>query len=443
MNETQTRHITIESLDEEGRGVGRLDGKVYFLANALPQEVVTESVITRRRKNYCEGTAIRMYPLSSARVKPLCPHFGVCGGCSLQHIDISHQVAMKQRVLEDAFLHIGKLRPQKILPAIYGIAHEYRFRARMSVKYVEKKGGVLVGFHEKSSPFVADMQQCKILPQHISDLIFPLRQMIVRLSIKDRLPQIEWAVGANVTIMAFRIMEALSDKDKDIIRQFVDDNQSHKNPLQVWLQPGKEDTLAPFYPEDMPKLSYRLPEFELEMLYRPNEFTQVNPKVNELMVSRAMHLLKPKSGEKIMDMFCGLGNFSLPIAKLGANVIGIEGSSALTQRASENAQYNNLADKCQFQAANLFNPKEFNMEHWLNTDKWLIDPPRDGAFELVQAISGSLKPKRIVYVSCKPATLARDAEVLQNKGYKLHSAGIMNMFPHTSHVESIALFEAI
>ena len=437
-----TNTITIESLDAEGRGVGHLDGKVCFVSNALPSEVVTEWHITRNKKSFIEMEAIAIKKPSPIRVKPHCPHFGVCGGCSLQHIDLSAQVAMKQRVLEDALKHIGKVTPQKILPAVYGLKAGYRFRARMSVKYVAKKGGVLVGFHEKASPFVADMRECPNLPRHISDLIVPLREMINKLSIRDKLPQIEWAVGARLTVMGFRIMADLTDNDKTLLRQFIDTHQTEKHPLQLWLQPGKPDTLAPFYPENMPVLSYRLPEFNLEMPYQPTEFTQVNHRVNEVMMSRAMALLQPATGEKIADMFCGLGNFSLPIARSGAEVLGVEGSEALVARARQNAEFNGLSHLCTFAAANLFKQNEIDIQNWQKYNKWLIDPPRDGAFELLNSLSGSLKtPQKIVYVSCKPATLARDAEVLIAKGYSLKSAGVLNMFAHTSHVESIALFE--
>ena len=434
--------IQIDSLDAEGRGVGRLDGKVCFVSNALPREEVIEWKITRNKKNFIEMDALAIKKPASIRVRPHCPHFGVCGGCSLQHIELSAQVAMKQRVLEDAFSHIGKVKPQKILPAVYGLKTGYRFRARMSVKYVEKKGGVLVGFHEKASPFIADMRECPNLPRHISDLILPLREMINQLSIRDKLPQIEWAVGASVTIMAFRIMDDLTENDKTILRQFINQYQSDTQPLQLWLQRGKPDTLAPFYPENMPVLSYRLPEFDLEMPYQPTEFTQVNHRVNEVMMRRAMALLEPTAGDKVADMFCGLGNFSLPIARHGAEVLGVEGSEALVNRAKQNAELNGLSHLCSFQAANLFKESELDMQSWQKYNKWLIDPPRDGAFELLNALSGSLKmPQRIVYVSCKPATLARDAEVLQAKGYTLMSAGVLNMFAHTAHVESMALFE--
>lgn len=439
MNHTEPLIIT--GLDEEGRGIARMDGKVCFLSNALPGEKVTKYRLLRQKKNYAIGEALSIQRASTLRTKPICPHFGVCGGCALQHIDAQAQVAMKQRVLEDALHHIGKVKPECILPPIYGISQEYRFRARMSVKYVAKKGGVLVGFHEKSSPFVADMTQCSVLPKHISDLILPLREVIHQLSIRERLPQIEWAVGARLTVMAFRIMEPLTEEDKQILKTFIDQHQNPQYPIQLWLQPGKEDSLYPFYPETAPELSFRLPEFNLEMTFHPTEFTQVNHRLNEVMISRAMHLLQPQSGEKIADMFCGLGNFSLPMARCGAEVLGVEGSQALIHRAEYNASLNGLSEQCNFQVANLFKPAEFKAEQWLSCDKWLIDPPRDGAFELVQMLDNQHSPKRIVYVSCKPSTLARDAEILCSKGYKIKASGVMNMFPHTTHVESIALFE--
>ncbi len=437
---TQTS-LPVSGLDDAGRGVTRIEGKVCFLENALPGEIVTEFRIIKNKKQYMIGEALAVHRTSSLRGNPPCPHFGVCGGCALQHIHIAAQVAMKQRILEDALQHIGKVSPQTVLPAIYGIERGYRFRARMSVKYVAKKGGVLVGFHERASPFVADMHQCVIMPQHVSDLITPLREMIARLSIRDRLPQIEWAVGADVTVMALRIMEPLTADDEAVLRTFIDQHQSDDHPLQLWLQPGKPDSLQPFYPVPMPRLSYRLPEFSIEMPFHPTEFTQVNPQVNEMMVSRAMMLLQPKAGETIADMFCGLGNFSLPIARSGAHVIGVEGSDALVRRARENAAFNGLTEHCDFQMANLFRAQEFDMARWNACDKWLIDPPRDGAQELVSALDERHGPSRIVYVSCKPATLARDAAILQSKGYVLRAAGVINMFAHTAHVESIALFE--
>lgn len=439
--DTENKIAEIESLDSEGRGVAHSNGKVVFVANALPGERVVFQIL-RNKKQYVVAQAVDILRPSPLRVRPLCPHFGVCGGCSLQHMDAAAQVAVKQKSLEDALKFIGKVRTAQILAPIYGADRHYRFRARMSVKYVAKKGGVLVGFHEKNSPFVADMVQCPVLPQHISALIVPLREMIARLSVRDRLPQIEWAAGADVTVLAMRVMTEPTENDKQILRDFIDKYQSDKNFLQIWLQPGKPDSLYPFYPQNAPQLDYRLPEFNVVMPFHPTEFTQVNPAVNAIMVSRAMKLLAPQPGEKIADMFCGLGNFTLPIARAGAQVLGVEGSEALVARARSNAALNGLSAHTRFQAANLFKEKEFDMAQWADCGKWLIDPPRDGAAELLCALPEKKKPQKIVYISCKPSTLARDAGILAQKGYSLRLAGVMNMFAHTAHVESVAVFTA-
>jgi 23S rRNA (uracil1939-C5)-methyltransferase len=302
-----------------------------------------------------------------------------------------------------------------------------------------KKGKTLVGFHEKRSSFIADMQHCEILPAKIAKLLPLLARLNEQLSIRDQLPQIEVAVGDHVDVLVLRIMQALSPADEQLLRQFADEHQ-----VQFWTQTKGPDTVHPFYPLNAPALTYSMPEFDITMPYAPTEFTQVNSTMNRLMVSRAIRLLAPRSHERIADFFCGLGNFTLPIARSGAQVLGIEGSAALVKRAEENAAYNGLTANTQFQAMNLFEMDEATLEKLGNFDKWLVDPPRDGAMELVKAITPVTAPERIVYVSCNPATLARDAEVLVHlKGYAIKAAGVMNMFPHTSHVESIAVFEKI
>lgn len=433
--------IEIESLDSEGRGVARVEGKVFFVDNALPAEKVHYRIL-KNKKTHVLALATEIQNPSSLRVEPKCRYFGICGGCAAQHIQMSAQVAFKQRLLEDNFQHIGDICSKNILPPIYGQAWRYRFRARMSVKYVAKKGGVLVGFHERKSPFIVDMESCQIMPKHVSDLIVPLRKMIARLSIHNRLPQIEWAIGEKLTVLALRVMEQPTEQDKTIMQEFIDDYQTDKYPLQMWLQPGNGDTLFPFYPLNKPyQLTYSLPQFNIEMPFHPSEFTQVNPAINRLMVARAMQLLNPQPGEQIIDFFCGIGNFTLPIARLGAKVLGVEGSEKLVDRARENAQLNNLSGQVDFQVANLFKEKEIDIQQWADCDKWLIDPPRDGAMALVNILQKNKGPKMIVYVSCKPSTLARDAHILQEKGYSLQCAGVMNMFPNTTHIESIALFE--
>jgi 23S rRNA (uracil1939-C5)-methyltransferase len=434
-NAPQLQGVMIESLDQEGRGIAHSEGKVIFIEGALTGELVTYSSY-RKKPSYELAKVDKVLKQSFMRVQPKCVHFDMCGGCSMQHLDARAQVAAKQRILEDNLERIGKVKPETIMPPIYGQTWGYRQRARLSVRHVIKKGKTLVGFHEKSSRYVADMQHCEILPPKIARLLPLLAQMNEGLSVRDDLPQIEVAVGEHVDALVLRIMKPLSADDEVTIKQFADTHQ-----VQFWLQTKGPETVLPFYPLDAPALSYSLPEFGITMPFSPTDFTQVNSTLNRLMMSRAMRLLSPQKGERIADFFCGLGNFTLPIARSGAQVVGIEGSASLLQRAAQNAALNGLGANTQFSVMNLFEMNEETLAKLGHFDKMLIDPPRDGAFELVKAL-GADAPQRIVYVSCNPATLARDAEVLvHQKGYVLKAAGIMNMFPHTSHVESIALFE--
>lgn len=427
--------LEVESLDNEGRGVAHVDGKVVFVEGALPGERITYSVF-RKRPSYDQAQLLTVISASPNRVEPRCRHFGVCGGCAMQHVDHGAQVAAKQRVLEENLARIGKAKPERVLPPIYGIPWGYRQRARLSVRYVQKKGRLLVGFHEKKSSFVADMQTCEILPANISALLEPLRQMIDQLSIRERLPQVELAIGDAVTVLVLRILEPLSAADEALLRRFADDHN-----IQFWLQSKGPETAKPFYPLDAPALAYRLPDFDLTMPFRPTEFTQVNPAMNRVLVKQAIDLLDPQPGERIADLFCGLGNFSLAIAHRGAHVIGVEGSQGLVKRAVENAAYNGLSANTEFRVADLFKVTPADMSALGHLDRMLIDPPRDGAIEVVKSL-GNDAPKRIVYVSCNPATLARDTSVLvHDRGYRLIAAGVVNMFPHTAHVESMALFE--
>ncbi|MDR3413991.1 MAG: 23S rRNA (uracil(1939)-C(5))-methyltransferase RlmD [Formivibrio sp.] len=426
----------IESLDFEGHGVAHIEGKTIFIDGALPFETVEYSTY-RKKPNFENAQAMAILKESFLRTTPRCPHFGVCGGCSMQHMEFTAQVAAKQRVLEENLKRIGNVETETLLPAIYGPAWGYRHRARLSARYVAKKGTVLVGFHEKRSSFVADMNECHVLPPHISAQLPALRELVMGLSIRDRMPQIELALGDNIDVLVFRNMDAITEADEALFKSYADQWKVH-----IWLQPKGPDTAFPLYPLDAPELTYSLPEFGVVMPFKPTEFTQVNPHINRVMVERAMKLLDPQAGEHIADMFCGLGNFTLPIAKSGASVLGMEGSQQLVDRAMENAQKNGLAERTQFQVANLFEMTEHWLEKLGHFDKMLIDPPRDGALELVKSISEANGPKRIVYVSCNPATLARDASVLVHlKGYTLKAAGVVNMFPHTAHVESMAWFE--
>ena len=430
--------VVIESLDREGRGIARADGKAIFIEGALPGETVSYASY-RRKPSYEQARLTAIHEASAERELPRCTHFGVCGGCSMQHLEARAQVAAKQRVLEDSLWHIGKLRPETLLRAVYGLAWGYRHRARLSVRLVPKKGGVLVGFHERGSSFIADMSSCEVLPRAISDLLVPLRRLIAALSSPTRLPQIELAVGEAVTVLVLRILDPLSAADEDLLRRFA-----AQHGIQFWLQRAGPDSAAPFFPAEAPPLYYSLPEFGVRLHFRPTDFTQVNHAVNRILVRQAMGLLDPRPGERIADLFCGLGNFSLPIASRGAQVLGVEGNAELVRRAEANARENGLAARARFQSANLFEAPAcaaFGGKDGGGFDKLLIDPPRDGAVEVVKALRED-GPRRIVYVSCDPATLARDAEVLVHvKGYRLAAAGVINMFPHTSHVESIALFQ--
>jgi 23S rRNA (uracil1939-C5)-methyltransferase len=447
----QQNIIDIVSLDMEARGIGHLQnedgsqGKVIFVEGALPGERVSFQTF-RKKAKWEAATLTELHRESSLRTTPQCPSFGICGGCAMQHLDASAQVAMKQRVLEDNLKHIGKVKAESMLRPIYGPTWGYRYRARISVRNVPKKGGVLVGFHERKSHFITDMKTCEVLPPHVSAMLVPLRELIGTLSIIDKLPQIELAVGEGpdglITAMVLRIMAELTPQDEEKLKAFADQYK-----VQWWLQPSGPDSVYQYYPTDT-KLQYMLPEFGIVMPFKPTDFTQVNHHINRVLVARALRLLDTQADDRVADLFCGLGNFTLPLATQAREVVGIEGSTALTERALQNAHANNVAGKTRFSCRNLF---ELTVEDWIalgKFDRLLIDPPREGAIAVCQALAGLteqqavFKPKRIVYVSCNPATLARDADVLVHQaGYALKFAGVVNMFPHTSHVESIAMFE--
>ncbi len=427
--------VDILSLDHEGHGVARLDGKVTFVDGALPGERA-EIAVYRKHAKYNSANAVAILKASAQRTEPKCRYFGRCGGCSMQHLDASAQVAVKQRVLEENLARIGKVKPDVMLSALHGPSWGYRTRARLSARWVDKKGGGLVGFREKRSSYITDMASCEVLTPGVSALIPPLRELIGFLSNAERIPQIEVAVGEHVTVLVFRLLEPWTDDDATKVRTFAD-----QHGVQVWEQAKGPETVRPFWPHIAPELSYSLPEFGLVMPFRPTDFTQVNIGINRALVSRAVRLLDPQPGEHIADLFCGLGNFTLPIARHGADVLGIEGSSELVARARANAARNGLPN-ARFEVDNLFEMTPEKFAAFGPFDKLLIDPPRSGAIELVKSLPDAGAPGRIVYVSCDPATLARDAEVLVHvKGYRLKAAGVANMFPHTAHVESIALFE--
>ncbi|KAA0910937.1 23S rRNA (uracil(1939)-C(5))-methyltransferase RlmD [Pusillimonas sp. ANT_WB101] len=432
--------LEIESLDLDGRGVSHRDGKVIFVDGALPGERVLARTV-RSKPSYDTARVEKILRPSSQRVTPPCPYFGTCGGCAMQHLEPAAQVAVKQRVLEDALGHIGKVRAAQIFPPMRGPNFGYRYRARLSVRSVRKKGKVLVGFREKRGSYVTDMEQCLVLPPQVSALLMPLRELVGALSQPERIPQIEVAVGDETIALVLRHMEPLTADDITLLRAF---GQGHG--VSWWLQAKGPETVHPLERADADRLAYTLPEFGLRMAYRPTDFTQVNYHINRLLISRALGLLDVQPTDRVADLFCGLGNFSLPLATQAAQVVGIEGSDQLTERALEAARQNGLEEKLRFATLNLF---EVDVQ-WLRDlghfDRMLIDPPRDGAEAVARALSAlraDERPSRIVYVSCSPATLARDAGILVHEGgYRLRGAGVINMFPHTGHVESIAVFEA-
>ncbi len=440
--------LTVDSLDLEAQGVARRsDGKVVFIEGALPGEIVTCRT-GRSKNNWEQGVMTALRRESSQRVRPGCPHFGLhagaCGGCKMQHLHPQAQVAVKQRVLEDDLWHLAKLKPEQILRPIEGPAWGYRHRARLSVRHVAKKGTVLVGFHERKSRYVADMQVCPVLPERFSRLLMPLRELIGAMDQRDRLPQIELAVGDEVTALVLRHLEPLSEADAARLRDF-----GARHDLQWWLQPKGPDSVRRL-DDDGPELAYALPEFGVYLPFRPTDFTQVNAAINRVLVVCALGLLQLQRDERVIDWFCGLGNFSLPLATLADQVLGIEGSEALVQRARDNAALNGLAAKTRFEARDLFAFGAADLVAQGAAHKWLVDPPREGAFALAKAlaelqaapVAGWAPPQRIVYVSCNPATLARDAGLLVHQaGYRCTHAGVVNMFPHTAHVESLAVFE--
>ncbi len=435
----------------EARGVGHLDnedgspGKVIFVEGALPGEKVRFKSF-RKKSKWEAAHMTELLRESVVRVQPKCPYFGVCGGCAMQHLESSAQVASKQRVLEDNLHHLGRVEPGMMMRPIFGPDWGYRFRARLSVRHVAKKGGVLIGFHERKSGFIADMKSCAILPPKVSQMLVPMRALVASLSIRDALPQIELAVGegpdGKIIVMVLRVMEPPSEDDKTKLIAFADQWQ-----VQWWLQSKGPDTAVPFYPATQ-ELHYLLPEFGVKMPFKPTDFTQVNHQINRVLVARALRLLDVQRQDRVADLFCGLGNFTLPLATLAREVVGIEGSAALTERALENASANKLDQKTTFFTRNLFEFSVEDLRQLGHFDRMLIDPPRDGAMAVCQALADLMQtgpealPKRLVYVSCNPATLARDAGILVNSGaYVLSQAGVVNMFPHTAHVESMAVFD--
>lgn len=424
----------VDSLSHEGRGVANCDGKVTFIDGALPGEKVTFQ-LTNRRSKFDEGKLLEVLKRSPNRIDAKCAHYGICGGCSLQHLSTEDQIAHKQSVLMEQFEHLGGVQPEEILPALLSPLWGYRRKARLGVKHVPKKGGVLVGFREKASPFIADIQRCEVLDPAVGLKLLELRDLIGDLSIKDRLPQIEVAIGDTQRGLVFRHLDPLTESDVERLKAF---GAEHK--FVIYLQPKGPDTVHQLYPDATVNLSYQPGEDEPELQFLPTDFTQVNPYINKDMIVRVMDFMQLNDQDRILDLFCGLGNFSLSLAQRSAYVFGVEGEPGLVQRARENAARNGL-DNVEFACADLTQDDQLQAIEAGSFNKVLLDPARSGAQEIIEKMSFKGVDK-VIYVSCNPATLARDAGIMvKDKGFTMTKAGVMDMFPHTTHVESIAVFE--
>ena len=424
----------IESLTSEGRGLAHIDGKATFIEGALVGETVSFQY-TYVSKSHDEGRTLSVLEASPDRVIPRCVHFGVCGGCSLQHLAEEAQIEAKQQAMVENLKRLGKVEPEQVMMPLTGPVWGYRGKARLGVKYVPKKHKVLVGFRERGSGFIADLTGCEILQPVVGRRIEALSEMLMGLHARQRIPQIEVAVADVATALIFRHLDPLCEDDLATLREF---GRSHD--MQIYLQGGGPESVKPLWPEHPDPLFYELPGQEVRIQFQPNDFTQVNRDINKSMVNRALELLELTADDEVLDLFCGLGNFTLPMAKRVAKVTGVEGDIAMVQKGRENARLNGL-DNIEFYADDL--SADLTGRPWLNRrySKVLLDPPRSGAMEMMPYIA-RLGASKVVYVSCHPATLARDAGILVHEyGYRLKAAGVMDMFPHTAHVESIAVFE--
>lgn len=426
--------VQVIDLSHEGRGIARVDGRAVFIDDCLPGETV-EIQLLRRRKGVEEARLLRIVEPSPDRVEPICAHFGVCGGCVEQHLDPSRQIEFKQGQLIENLTRIGRVTPAEVLPPLRSSPAGYRRRARLGVRWVPQKNRSLVGFRERSNSKLAHLERCEVLQPPLDRLIRPLSDLISALSLKDRLPQVEVAAADNVTALVFRVLQAPTPADLARLREFMQTEQ-----VQVYLQPGGYETIAPLDPATAQPLRYALDEFQVDFEFLPNDFIQVNGALNKQMVSRALQHLDPQPQDAVLDLFCGLGNFSLPLARKAGEVLGVEGDASLVARARHNAARNGL-ERAQFIVANLFEEQADTPWGKRRFDKVLLDPPRAGAREVLPLLARS-GARRIVYISCHPGTLARDAGILVNDfGFTLKAAGVLDMFPHTAHVESMAVFE--
>ena len=428
----QTIEVEITDLSHDGRGVARIEGKTVFVTGALPGERVRLGRVQRHR-NYDESKAEEIIVRSPQRVEPRCAHFGTCSGCSLQHLSPEAQIAAKQHVLAENFERIGKVEPQRWLEPLSGDPWGYRRKGRLSVKWVAKKDKVLVGFREENPRFVADLAHCHTLLPEVGERLSDLGALVGGLEARAEIAQIEIAAGDDTVALTFRNLRALSDADRSALVAF---GRQHR--LAILLQPGGPDSVTPLWPETVP-LSFRIAEHDIDIAFRPLDFIQVNAGMNQRMIAHALDLLDPQPDDHVLDLFCGLGNFTLPIARKVAQVTGVEGEAALVARSRENAARNGIVN-AQFHAADLAADQRATAWALARCDKLLLDPPRSGAAAVLDYLPRK-GTDRIVYVSCHPGSLARDAGTLvERHGFRLVAAGVMDMFPHTAHVESIGLF---
>lgn len=427
---------TIENMSHEGRGVSRINGKTTFIHNALNGETV-QCYPTRKHRSFNEAHAENILIASTERSEPPCPHYQFCGGCNLQHWQHPYQITHKQKQLAEQLQHLGQTAPKQWLAPLTGPLWQYRHKARLGVRHVPGKTDVLVGFRERNGRYLTDMRSCHILHPSVGENIDSLRQLIAQLSIYQHIAQIEVAVGDHRTALIFRHLEAFSPDDLDQLKAYAKDKA-----MDIYLQPGKPDSIHKLYPDDqLERLSMSLADHQVTLYFHPTDFTQVNPAINQKMIQQALQLLDIQTDDHLLDLFCGIGNFSLPLARYAKHVTAVEGSDEMVKRGQENARANNI-DNINFYSADL--TKALDHHSWAKQhyDAILLDPPRSGALELVSNIQ-RFDAQRIVYVSCHPASLARDTASLIEQGYQLEKAGIMDMFPHTSHVESIALFRKL
>lgn len=435
---TDSTILDITALSHDGRGIATLDGITVFVENALPNEKVA-CQISKKHRNYLEAKTLNILNPSPERVTPHCPHFGICGGCSMQHIAMENQVQFKQQSLLDQLQRLGKVTPEEMLTPISGPTWGYRRKARLGVRYVRKKERVIVGFREKNSRYLACLETCPVLHPTIGERLNQLSELIASLTQYEHIPQIEVAIGDKEAALVFRHMTLLPPED---LKRLIDFGKKYQ--LSIYLQPNPPDPITKLWPEDNKLLlSYSLPQYNLTMYFHPLDFVQVNGEINQALINQAMTLLDPQPTETILDLFCGLGNFTLPLARSAKHVTGIEGDKIMVERAQYNAEFNGIHN-VEFHSANLMEPEKIPLDKFLKRtyDKILIDPPRTGAIEIIPYLI-NLSAKRIVYVSCNPSTLARDAaELVFNQGYILKQAGVVNMFPHTNHIEAIAVFES-